>query len=630
MCGIAGYIQLHGNPPDNLNAILINMQKKLVHRGPDGHGVWVSENHRIGLAHTRLSIIDTSANGAQPMFNSNKNVVVSFNGEIYNFLSLKKTLTDLGHPFTSSSDTEVLLAAYDQWGIQCLEYLEGMFAIIFVDLKTDEVFIVRDRIGVKPLYFATDHYNFLACASEINALWQISHVTKQPYLQGISEFLEFLQPLAPNTVYKNIYSLPAAHYIHINRNKQISYHTWYDVLLHSQKITCPDENDSDGWIEIVDQTLQKSIQKRMVADVDLGVFLSGGLDSSLIAAIMSNYQSPVKTFTLHIEGNDIDERQWAREVSNTISSNHYEYFATKEEYNKTLNSIANHSDQPIGDPLCAGLSILSEYIKKQGISVALFGEGADELFAGYHSYQRYKQLYPWLNIGSKLPTSLKKIIRSTLYPISKKRPLLHNVMKLWSNNEYFFKTSALGVYHPARLLKHEEQASPLNFLTTDFQGEYRKLEHMLSGKDCLTHIAYGELLHRIPQLLLTRFDHMTMRAALEGRVPYLDHHLVALSLRIPESLKIRDNEQKWLLKKVAEKHLPKNIIYRKKTGFTAPLSTLMKQQQINLQFQNLLNSRAHSLSEVFDLKEVKSWTNLSQPDLSTWLMYQVCSLDMFI
>jgi asparagine synthase (glutamine-hydrolysing) len=635
MCGIAGYVQLAGNPTFALSTLLERMQQKLAHRGPDGQGVWVHSDEQIGIAHTRLSIIDTSVAGTQPMWNKKRTVIVSYNGELYNYRALQKELEKCGHTFFTQSDTEVLLAAYDEWGIACLEKFEGMFAIILVDSAKNEIYIIRDRIGVKPLFFATDGSTYLGCASEIKALWEIEPLKKEPCSSGIQEYLQYLQPFAPKTVYKNVFVLPPGHLIHINAQRTVTYHQWYDVLKHAPQISHPAVHDIDAWVQLIDTTLQNAIQKRLVADVPVGAFLSGGLDSSLIASIMSKYQQRVKTFTVHIEGNGVDEREWAQQVAAHIKSEHYSFEIPQKEYLQTLNEMQSTSDQPMGDPLSAGLAILARHMKQQGVSVALFGEGADELFGGYPSYLRYQQINPFFKCAQKLPKFMQCLLSNTLRPFSSNRPIFAHALDSLESNQSLFKTSSLGLYQPARIVSQTsfEEAHHAT-LCLNFAAKYNQLKLALPASDFLTQLAYGELLHRIPQVLLTRFDHMTMHHAVEGRVPYLDYHVIALAMQLPSHLKIKGSEQKWILKKIAEKYLPPTIIYRPKVGFTAPLPHLLQQQKLDKQLQALLLSRRDRLSEVLNIQQVQEWCatyqHSPQHALPLWLMHQLCSLDMFI
>ena len=324
MCGFAGYLNLSNARCSFDDAVIDRLQQSLYHRGPDGFSTWKSERHQAALVFRRLSIVDLSDNGMQPMLDDEQTVVMSFNGEIYNHRIIRKQLETLGYRYRSHSDTETLLYAYKEWGIQFIERLEGMFAIAILDLATNELYLIRDRIGVKPLYFSL-HGGYLSFASEIKALWQLPWMNKSILKSSLYHYLTFMATPAPITLYEGIYKLPPSFYCKVDAQKQITFHEWYSPITSISDEERSSFENEQFCVDGIRTLLRKSIEKRMMADVPFGVFLSGGLDSSLNVALMAQLTDRVKTFNVSFsDGPEYDEVAWARKVAKLYNTEHHE------------------------------------------------------------------------------------------------------------------------------------------------------------------------------------------------------------------------------------------------------------------------------------------------------------------
>ncbi len=590
MCGIAGISNLSKNSFFVDEGSLLKMQTTLSHRGPDSHGIWVDKNKQLGFAHTRLSIVDLSNTGHQPMLDAQQSVVITFNGEIYNHAIIKSELIKLGYKFIGNSDTETIIYAYKQWGIDCIKKFEGIFAFALYDIEKKELYLIRDRIGVKPLYFSIQE-NILSFASEIKALWQLPWNNKSFNMQAVSHYLTYMASPAPLTLYNGIYKLPPSYYLKVSQNNNLEFIEWYDPLDH---VTNKFNNSQEDWIiDQLDILLENAVKKRLMSDVPVGIFLSGGIDSSLMTAYASKYINNLNTYNISFDdGADYNEREYARKVSKIFNTNHHETVISEKEAFDFFQKMVYHQDEPLGDCVCIPLYYVSKLLKDSGATVVLVGEGSDELFCGYKLYAQYLNLNKWLSKYDLLtPDFVKKIIFKLFSSIFAKNyrrvDLLHN----WSLNRSIFFGGAIA--YPEFFKKDflsqnmKVEIDPVikkifPNMAQDFDS-YKILEYYfdkfktkLPKGDFFDSITYLELKHRIAELLLMRVDKMTMGCAVEGREPFLDHDLIEFAFKIPQNLKYKDNITKYILKKVAQKYLPEDIIYRKKVGFAAPTSKWFK------------------------------------------------------
>lgn len=633
MCGVAGYINLKKKnfSPDH-QKLLHAMQETIVHRGPDGHGVWHSADHGLGLAHRRLSIIDLSANGAQPMRDKAGTVVVSFNGEIYNHRELRKELEALGHEYFSDTDTETIIYAYKQWGIDCIKRFEGMFAIALFDLRADELYLIRDRIGIKPLYFSVQG-EVLSFASEIKALWPLPWVKRSINTRGLYHYLTFMVTPAPLTLYDGVYKMPSAFYAKVDNKRNLTFHEWYSPITSISAREQKDFESEEFCVENIRTLLRSSIKKRMMSDVPFGVFLSGGVDSSLNVALMSEFTDKVKTFNVSFsDGPEYSEVEWARKVAREFGTDHHEIVINEKDAHNFFATMVHHQDEPIADCVCVPLFHVSKLLKDSGVTVVQVGEGSDELFCGYSSYAQHLDVYNkyWKPSQKFIPAFAKKSayhILATLFPHKQNRL---DMIKNWASNRSLFWSGAtvFSENWKKTLVRDVEHAyDPM--LEKIYAGmrqdndSYAVVDYHLNqlaahdgNADFLKSMIYLELKQRLPELLLMRVDKMTMATSVEGRVPFLDHKLVEFALHVPTKFKYRDGVTKYILKKACEGILPHDVIYRKKMGFAAPTSRWFKTgQHFKPHFQQLVRDTRNTWGAYLDSDVIEQMykNNLTSP-----------------
>lgn len=586
MCGIVGYYNFGNTHLTTAStSILEKAQATMAHRGPDGYRIWQSDDKKIGIAHRRLSIVDLSDAGYQPMFDDEQTIAICCNGEIYNHKVLRLELEAHGFRFKSQSDTEVIVYAYKKWGIECLQKLEGMFSIVIIDLKHNKLFLVRDRMGVKPLYFSLQN-NILSFASEIKALWELPWVQRAVNSLGVYHYLTFLATPAPLTIYKGIYKLPAGYYAQVARGA-VSFDQWYNPLITFDRPHPKELKHEASYVKELRVLLRKSVQKRLMSDVPLGAFLSGGIDSSLIVAYMSEFTSNLKTFNVSFaDGQEFSELIWARKVARKFNTDHHEIIISEKEAFDFFEKMVHHQDEPLADCVCVPLYYVSKLAKDSGVTVVLSGEGSDELFCGYSLYAQYVNLYHrfWQHTQRYIPAFTKKGVFNVASRLFSNRLTRLEILKNWAENKALFWGGALSFHELIKRdfiqdLKHEfdpviDQIYPGLAQSMDSHNivhyHLEEIKQKYPQADFLSTMIYLELKQRLSELLLMRLDKMTMATSVEGRVPFLDHTFVEFALRIPSTLKFKNNVTKYIVKKAAETLLPHEIIYRKKVGFAAP------------------------------------------------------------
>lgn len=570
MCGICGILIKNGKGSVN-NATIISMRDNLTHRGPDDSGIY--NNGQIGLGHRRLSIIDLEGN-YQPISNENYTIWSIFNGEIYNYLSLRSYLIKKGHAFKTKGDSEVIVHLYEEYGPDFVNLINGMFAIALWDNNKKKLYLFRDRIGIKPLYYI-DGYNFFAFASEIKALLLDPHYIPQINEKVIYSFFYYGELFGKHTLFKDIYTIEPGHYIVVS-NKQMSISKYWDLSNYHTK----NNFSEDYYIEQLDTFIKKSVELRLMSEVDLGAFLSGGIDSSLIVSYMNDLSSKsIKTFSIGFKEKSANEFQYSRWVAKHYETDHHEYLMEESEFLESLPNIIWHQDEPIRHHASVPLYFLSKYTKNRA-TVILSGEGADEIFLGYRKFNLIKiqnfinnyfqKLFPrkFYNIISLLGPTItsKKIGSKQLHRIN-----LNPVEVALSYG------TMIPEFIIPKVLKHNwyDQTNYRYFMDlfdkTPIEGFINKL-------------SYLELKTYLISLLMKQ-DKMSMGASIETRVPFLDHELVEFVFSIPEKLKLKSFTKKYILKKLAERKINnKKFIYRKKMGFPVPLT----QWLTNGRFKNYL------------------------------------------
>ena len=590
MCGITG-IYIVNNPLEIKEETLIKMRDSLIHRGPDDKGLYLSKDKKVGLGFRRLAIIDLSKKGNQPMTNEKKNLRLIFNGEIYNFNDLKKDLIIFGHKFKSKTDSEVILHLYEEKKEECLNDLNGMFAFVIYDEKEKKLFAARDRIGIKPFYYYYKDGIFLF-GSEIKAILENPIVKREPNLEAISHYLTFACTPAPFTLFKNIYKLPAAHYLTLDKFGHLETKRYWSPLNTQYPIPNTFRDDQEQYyVSKVRELLQDSIKRQMVSDVPFGCFLSGGIDSSTNAVLMSKAMGkPVETFSISYKDyQEFDEFEYSRKINEMLKAKSHELRVGVEEFLEWLEIMGKTTDDPNGDWVCFPVYYLSKMFRENGVIMGQVGEGSDELFNGYQRdlifYRFYKKFWRYLE---KLP----KFIKILPYNLSKLLPKNFAVLpkellrRLAFNKPLFFGgANAFSSYDKQFLLtKTFQKQIPPDASDKVVENIYQDLElqvtsYKLQEMDFLQQLLYLELNLRLPELLLMRVDKMASLNSIEARVPFLDHRLVELAFSIPQELKLKNGITKYILKKAVEGIIPNEIIYRKKKGFGAPVSQWLKENE---------------------------------------------------
>lgn len=564
MCGICGVFDFRGEPIDR--TLVDRMSAALEHRGPDGAGTYIAGE--IGLGNRRLSIIDLEG-GAQPMANQGNSVYVVFNGEIYNFIELRKELENQGHVFRTHCDTEVIVHAYEAWDLDCVNRFNGIFAFALWDQKRRRLFLARDHLGVKPLYYVLLGKRLLF-GSEIKALLQDPECPREVDLQALGQLFTLRYVPSPDTLFRRIKKLPPGHLL-LAGSKGIEikrYWTWTPQI--------SDDSEEIVSIEAYQSLLEDAVRLQMRSDVPVGLFLSSGVDSSALLAIMSKYAcKPIHTFTIGFEqGEDTNETEDARKMAAQFSANHTEMIVGPQDYERYYERYLWDLEEPVGHESAAAFYFVSR-LASQKVKVALCGQGADEPWAGYHRHIGIKlsELY------SRLPVFLtEKVVRRLVEKAVKNERLRRGALSLHEQDTltrfikvYSFYSSDMKARLFQPWLKQE--------LSTDgyeAKRSLRRLQVDVRELDALSQMLYIDTRASLPDDLLMVADKTSMANSLEARVPYLDYRLVEFAETLPSNLKLRGFTGKYLHKKALEKWLPKKVVYRKKKGFTNPIDKWLR------------------------------------------------------
>jgi asparagine synthase (glutamine-hydrolysing) len=572
MCGIAGILNLEAKSVDR--DLLVQMTRSLAHRGPDDEGVCILG--RLGLGHRRLSIIDLSSRGHQPMSNEDGSIWITYNGEIYNHLSLRRKLEAKGHQYKSRTDTETIIHLYEEYGIDCLGYLDGMFSFSLWDANKRIIFSARDRLGIKPFYYYLSGKCFIF-ASEIKAILLHPQVDKKVDLQALSYYLSFSVSPAPLTCFKDIFKLEAGHYLVIHEDGRMLKEQYWEAI-PKRKINRPEAEV----IENMRLKLKESIQERLMSDVPFGVFLSGGIDSSTNVAFMSKLiDAPVNTFNIAIDGFDqYDESDCAKLVSEYFHTLHHSLRIKFADFYQIFKDLAYYTDEPLCDYACVPNFYLAKFARDNGVAVIQIGEGNDEIFCGYQSYIAILNL---IKLFYPLPTLAKKTIFNLLGFIQGDN-LHYTVERAAKNQEVFLGGSYLFTEEEkAALFNKSIDRSQLDSSDAFVSRIYKDFLNKNPGADPLDKMAYLDLKVRLPELLLMRADKMTMANSVEARLPFLDYQFVEYALSLPSEFKYRRNKTKYLFKKSLRGILPEEIISQTKKGFAGNPVNIFQQE-----FQNYL------------------------------------------
>ncbi len=588
MCGIAGILNLDHREPA-APALLTGMLRRIIHRGPDDEGMLVDGELTMGMR--RLSIIDL-ADGKQPIQNEDGRFSVILNGEIYNYIELRRDLESRGHKFRTNSDTEVIVHLFEEHGTECVHHLRGMFGFAVWDHQKHELFIFRDRLGIKPLYYSLQD-NTLAFGSEIKSLLALPWINPTIDYAALNEFLSLKYVPAPRTLFQGIASLPSGHMISV-RQGTVEVKKYWDISF-AEKLDFVSEADA------VDQLLEKlreAVRLRLRSDVPFGAFLSGGLDSSVIVALMSEQMDmPVNTFSAGFSGSDgQDELPYARQVAETFGCNHHEVLVGAKEFLEHADQVMWHLEMPIADQATVATHMVAALARKH-VKMVLTGEGGDELFAGYARYvgETHASKFGWL------PESLSAMIRGSakrLPGLRRQKIALHALLQKgeaarFSNWFPLFNGDA----------KRQVVAERFKSASTNMVASFEQYLKQCDAQSPVERMLYVDSKTWLPDYLLLRGDKLTMANSIEGRVPLLDHEVVEFAAKLPAKWKLNGSTRKYLLKKVAAKLLPDEIINRKKQGFPIPIERWLK-AEANEMMRDLLSTDTLNRRELFDPKVV--------------------------
>jgi asparagine synthase (glutamine-hydrolysing) len=577
MCGICGVFDSSADE-ESSRKMIGNMSDAISHRGPDSHGVYVERP--IALGHRRLAIIDIDS-GQQPMSSADGSCTIVFNGEIYNFKSLRDILIEKGHHFRTDCDTEVVLAAYLEFGHECSVYLRGMFAFAIWDSRSQSIFISRDRLGIKPLYYSWSNKR-LVFASEIAAIQKADCPKLETNLAALDYFVSLGYVPGEKTMFKSIRKLPPGHQMYF-ANGNLEVKKYWDV-----ESVRPSEVSLDKALGEFDELLTESVGMHLMSDVPLGAFLSGGLDSSAIVYYMNKVSSTrVKTFSVGFRENDgSSELSAARKVAEVFDTEHHELILEPGNFFESLKFCISRTEEPLVESAAVALYELSKLAKKH-VTVILSGEGGDEILAGYPLYNINRQL-----------SRIRKICRLVPAPIM--RAIIQKVSGTEKSSKYAdwlqspISRRYLGISNDVTSSIRREMYTPEihTMIGSEVEEYFRSLFDKLEDASALQRMSYTDIKTWLPDDLLLKADKMTMAASLELRVPFLDHKVLEYSLQLPDRYRLNGNVGKYLLKKLMEGRLPSETIYQKKKGFPVPIERWFRNELYDDVAEILLSGRA--------------------------------------
>jgi asparagine synthase (glutamine-hydrolysing) len=595
MCGIAGIVALRN---EGIRDKLVKMTNALSHRGPDGEGFFVhhDDNNSIGLGHRRLSIIDLSTSANQPMEYNGLHIV--FNGEIYNYNEIRNELIGLGHNFKTHSDTEVILHSWREWKEECIVKWKGMFSIVLFDQLEQKLFCIRDRAGVKPFYYYLGMNVFLF-ASELKALVANSAFRKKLNRSAVASFLQYGYVSQPHSIYEDVYKLPAGHLLQYDlRENGYQVRQYWNVYDYYNKpklnISLPDA------IRETEKILTKAFKYRMVADVPVGVFLSGGYDSSCVTALLQkNASEKIKTFTIGTADDKLNEAPYAKEIAKHLGTEHTEYYCTHKEALEIIPELPYYYDEPFADSSAIPTILVSRLARKK-VTVALSADAGDEIFAGYN---RYDYISRYGGKISSIPRPIRKLAATAMESISSEKiPYLRDKQNFHSR--YDKLKNLLNDPSPAELLKNLSQVftskeikelfnEPVSELTT----AHNSIELKSGYSDPLSYMMAIDYQTYMVDDILHKVDRATMSVSLEGREPFLDQDIIEWAAQIPSEHKYYNGQKKFILKQIVHKYIPKEIMERPKMGFGIPMERWLSSELKELVLEHLSekNLNVHGL-----------------------------------
>ncbi len=614
MCGIVGFISKKRE-----DDILEDMLKVQAHRGPDDRGIFVEKVSQkyVHLGHNRLSIQDISYHGHQPFISACGMYVLVFNGEIYNFKSLKKTLEDLGHRFVSHSDTEVILYAYKAWGMACLDKFIGMFAFTLLDKSTQKMYLVRDRAGVKPLYYYDDNTSFLF-ASELKSLHQHQGFKKALNKDALTSYFQMGYIPSPYTIFKHTYKLEAGFYLVYdlkdNSHEKVQYWS-VDACYRKEKF---DKSEAET-LDDLEALLYDAVDLRMVSDVPVGVFLSGGYDSSMVTALLSQKHKDLHTFTIGFEQKQYNEAQHAQSIAKYFATKHTQKYMTNKEMLSMVETLPFHYDEPFGDSSAIPTMLLSQLAQKE-VTVALSADGGDEAFCGYSKYfflAKFSKVFNSKFQKKILQNMVNTISPSVVEHVNDSLPKQLRQSNMRDKYQKFQRAINRDSFE-AMFLEASSPVSPhdvKNFLKYTEDKAYLSKFKMHDNKHLVDEMMRIDYQTFMSDDVLTKVDRATMSVGLEGREPLLDHRIVEYMARVPVALKYKDKQGKYLLRQILYKHIPPSLIDKPKSGFQVPLQSWLEHELKPLVAKYLDTNKIDD--EIFDVEEIERMKKelfLGKPD----------------
>ncbi len=636
MCGILGQINFKKLSVDKDKfKESLNLQE---HRGPDDSDIHIDEKFIFG--HRRLSIIDLDSHAKQPMISHCGNYVLVFNGEIYNYQEIREELEKKNYKFHTSSDTEVLLNSFIEYGIDCIQQFIGMFAFAIYDKNKDETYIVRDRLGVKPLYFYHDNEKFIF-SSEVKSILNLSDMKRELNINAVSSYMSFRYPILNDTFFNGVSSLAPAHYLKIQGNKINTVEYWNVSSKFKEQ---QNDKGEEYYLTKIRELLESSVKYRMIADVPFGSFLSGGVDSSVVTALMAkNSSEPIKTFTIGFEEEGYNEFEYAKIIADKYQTNHREIVLSGKDYISTMEKLIEYKDAPLSVPNEVPLYLMSKELKKY-ITVVLSGEGADEIFGGYGRIFRS-------------PYDLERIqnIDNLDYTKEEKEDFIKNFVK-----KYLVNNFSSEIKHFFNIYSYTSLDNKKELLNSNIDLEHIEdlfIEKFMSYFDELEHESYyNKLMYAFEKVhivgLLHRVDTTTMATSVEARVPFVDHRLVEFAFTIPLKYKLKWNSEqdeeksktlmsdkisevydtpKYILKKAYEDMIPNEVLYRKKMGFPVPLNNWFG-GHFNDYAKKVLLSKEAKERGIYNIENIEKWLNsnkLSQDHGFAMKIWMLINLEIF-
>jgi len=628
MCGIVGYIDFSKN--SNLDQ-LEKMVSSLEHRGPDASSFrkWDNVNYSVGLGHTRLSIIDLRSEANQPMVRDDLSLAIVFNGEIYNFKEIKRELICNNYSFKTNSDTEVLLVAFHLWGKDCLSRLNGMFAFTIYDSKSNELFIARDRVGVKPLYYYQTNDLFLF-SSELKSFYHHPRFRKIIDNSSVASFLKLGFIPAPHTIFNDCYKLDAGSYLTINlRNKNIRKAKYWDVTnFFSQEKSCKSEKEI---LEDIEELLVSSFKFRLIADVPVGVFLSGGYDSSTVAAIIqANSKEKINTYSIGFGEEKFNEAPFAKAIANHIGSNHSELYCSVDDAKSLIELIPKIYDEPFGDSSAIPTLLVSKFASEK-VKVVLSGDGGDEIFCGYGKY--FEKIHQFNKIANLkgFEKQFYNILSGTLI----KSGIIDYIPELYANK--IIKTQkVLNEINYIERYRHRIEPSHINEFDlkkllrsclTNQKTAYDKMNSHSQSASIIDILMSIDFQTNLVDDLLVKVDRASMAFGLEVREPLLDYRLIEYLAKVPSDLKISNNIPKYLLRKITHKYIPQELLDRPKMGFAIPKEIWLRKDLANFTKEVILDTASSDILNKNEIEKTlrKYYQNDNSDSEKIWnlLMFQM-------